>query len=131
MPSSFTSPLLVEITQKEQHGRGVAKLIKQFDYAVGSLESPITVVTVPEGFETDFMSVPWYLRVFVTVFDRKAKASVLHDYLLVSGAPLKIANSVFREALMVLGSSKFEASVLWLAVHLYTHIKVFFGGKFT
>lgn len=55
--SSFTKPLLVEITQTELAGRTLARLMADFEYHVGELKSG-DVVKVRKHFETDFASVP-------------------------------------------------------------------------
>jgi hypothetical protein len=55
--SSFTSELDVRITQKKRDGRALAELLTAFTYEVGDLGSG-DVITVPQGYVTDFASCP-------------------------------------------------------------------------
>jgi hypothetical protein len=111
--SSFTSPLIVEVQQKERKCRGLATLVQPFSYY-----DEINVITVPAGYETDFTSVPLLARWFVSNFDRTAKAAVLHDWMLDSGYDRKYADNTFRKALMILDVPKWKANILWVAVRM-------------
>jgi hypothetical protein len=122
--SSFTSPLLVEILQRENRiGRGLARLIKPFTYHVGFIGSGHEI-TVPADFVTDFASVPRLVAPFISPLSLCAKAAVLHDYLLYIGTNQHEAADIFLEAMTVLGVSKFKRTIMWLAVKYWPWIRV-------
>ena len=55
-------------------------LLEPLIYHVVSPDSQ-EIVEVPEGFRTDFASVPWFGRWFISTWERTARSAVLHDYL--------------------------------------------------
>nr|WP_070960936.1 DUF1353 domain-containing protein [Hyphomonas sp. Mor2] len=116
-------PLVVAILDKdlERNGRTTAVLVSGFDYEHEKMDGS---VFVPEGYVTDFASIPGALRVFVSPFGRHAKAAVLHDWLYAVGEPKKkrFADILFRRAMKELGVPFFSRSFMFLAVRL-------FGGK--
>lgn len=86
-------------------------------------------VRVPEGFLTDGATVPRAFWGFVPPTGKHGQAAILHDYLCeyltisVNGVDTKIsrkdADVIFKEALILLGVSKFKASLMYSAVSLY------------
>ena len=116
-------PLVVAILDREfeRHRRTTAVLVSEFEY-----EHPKTRerVRVPEGYVTDFASIPGLMRAVIQPFGRHAKAAVLHDWLYVVGEPKQreFADAVFRQAMKELGVPFFRRSVMYLSVRL-------FGGK--
>lgn len=113
--SSFTKDLIVRIEQGEWHGRGTFTVMEEFRYDVGYLGSGNTIV-IPEGFVSDGLSIPWFGRAFFPILGKGAKAGVLHDYLLWQGMEKIKAAAIFREALGVLGVSKFRRSLMYWSV---------------
>lgn len=92
-----------------------------FTYHVGDEYSQETI-TVPAGFETDLASVPrcaWH--VFPTD-DGYAQAAVLHDWLCHNRGKVerrysvRRASEIFREAMEVLGISRWRRAVMFRAV---------------
>lgn len=75
--STFTEPLV--ITQNKKHTRWVI-MNMSFGYEVGCEDSGYTV-KVPQGFETDFASIPWFARWLVKTWGRHTNAAVIHDFL--------------------------------------------------
>lgn len=75
------------------------------------------LVIVPIGFVTDFASVPrapFTYWLFGGVGD---EAAVVHDYLYSYGeVPRKVADAVYREALLAGGVSAWRAAAMWAAV---------------
>ena len=69
----------------------------------------IGMVIVPQGFETDFASVPRIPVVFTLWGDRAHREAVIHDYLYRRNSrpvvSIETANSVFLEAMECLGKS--------------------------
>ena len=63
--SSFTSGLKYEPTGTlSEFGIPQYKLLEGFSYAVGSLENPVAILTVPAGTITDFASIPWPINIW-------------------------------------------------------------------
>ncbi|MFD0362396.1 DUF1353 domain-containing protein [Nocardia sp. GCM10030253] len=79
---------------------------------------------VPEGFRTDFASVP---RVFVWLIPRYGaytKAAILHDYLHSSGVVGDAdADGIFRRALHEAGVSVPRRWMMWAAVRLGSRMR--------
>lgn len=125
--SSFTSPLLVLITQRERDGAGLAELVVPFRYYVGHKGSD-DVITVPAGFVTDFATIPRFARFIFSNFDRTAKACVVHDYLIRTGSrPRREVDAIFLESLEVLGVTRWKRYVMWSAVRIHGIIKGLFN----
>jgi hypothetical protein len=69
-----------EILNRAKDGRELVRLCEPLVWGVESPEGP-TFVTVPEGFESDFASMPWAARRMLPSFGPWARAAVLHDHL--------------------------------------------------
>ena len=54
---------------------------------------------IPEGFHTDFASVPRFLQPFLCERAIRSLPSVAHDFLYFQGTPKRIADAVFFELL--------------------------------
>lgn len=89
-----------------------------FDYAIGDLEQPSEVITVPAGFVFDGASVPLLLRFFVPMaHPNYLQAAALHDWMIKSKRHTRAeCDRVFREALGALGMPNFWRDVMFLAV---------------
>lgn len=132
--SSFTSDLIVRVTSKQIRGRSVFIIEREFEYAVGSLEYPTDIIRVPVGYETDFVSIPVWARLFINNVHR-AKAAVIHDRLLSAidagdtHYTPKEADRILREALGVLGAGVIERNLYYRAVRAYSMLKQLLGQK--
>jgi hypothetical protein len=77
-------------------------------------------IEVPQGFETDFASVPRIPLIYTLYGDRAHRESVLHDYLYridsVPPATYDEANQVFLEAMTVRGKSWFVRKCMYAGV---------------
>jgi len=74
--SSFSEPLLAEITQRDKRPITVAK---EFTYRVKDNQD--LPVTVEAGFKTDGATVPRPFTAFIPPLGRHGKAAILHDWL--------------------------------------------------
>jgi len=120
--SSFTKPLLVEITQTEEAGRTLARLLADFEYHIGELGSD-DVVKVKKGFKTDFASVPRVLWWLCPPLGRYGKATVVHDWGYERQDRLRGEyDMIFLEGMNVLGVPLWKRSLMYTAVRL-------FGGR--
>jgi hypothetical protein len=110
MISMFETPLKVAQVGKG-HWRLDADLVF-FSEAIG-------YVVVPEGFVTDFASVPRIPFAYMLTGGKASSASVIHDYLYsTQGVSRATADAVFYEAIRVEGHSRFTASLMWLGVRV-------------
>jgi len=113
MHSKFYSELYVEIL----NGGRKRKLVKKLIYYSKSLNQ---MVAVPEGFITDFASVP---RIFWNILPpsgKYTKAAVLHDYFYQTHlVDKKTADIIFKEAMECLGVSKFKIWCMYNAVKFF------------
>ena len=76
-------------------------------------------ITVPEGFSTDFASVPRVPFVYLLYANRGRKAAVVHDYLYRTGSAVRsVCDAVFREALIADGESLPVAWAMWAGVRI-------------
>ena len=75
-------------------------------------------VTVPEGFVTDFASVPRIPVAFLLTGDSSHEAAVVHDWLYSTREfDRATADAVFREACLIAGP-KWRAWAMWIGVRI-------------
>lgn len=112
--SSFTDILIVEKTNK-----GFWKTHREFGYYVGE-EGSSDLITVPEGFLTDFASVPRPFWILFPPDGQYTQAAVLHDFLYSTQLrPRKEADNIFLEAMEVLGVPLIKRRIMWRAVRMF------------
>lgn len=117
MPSQFTKSLIVQ-----KIGDRTWKLYTPFEYHIGE-EGSDERIEVPEGFKTDFASVP---RAFWWLFPpdgRYTNAAIIHDYLYYTKGfgrySRKQADLIFLEAMKVLGVPYLQRKTIYRAVRLF------------
>ena len=77
------------------------------------------MITVPEGFMTDFASVPRGFRWFITGHDETRKPAVLHDYLYsLSAGKRRDADLSFREAMRDTNTPVWKRELAYGAVRI-------------
>jgi len=74
--------------------------------------------TVPEGFETDFASVPRLPFIYWLFGGVADEAATLHDYLYTGVVSRKDADAIFREAIAVCGTQGWRGTAMWLGVRI-------------
>ena len=125
MSSSFKTPLIVSPMPDGRNWR----LFKSFIYHISSKYSQ-DCVTVPEGFITDFASIPWLFWTFLPYWGKYGKAAVVHDYLYQTHVfdtseftcdvlDRKRADDIFYEAMLVGGTKPWKAKIMYKAVRLF------------
>lgn len=129
MTSSFKTPLIVTPMPDGRRWR----LFKSFTYHIHSKYSQ-DYIRVPEGFITDFASIPWLFWTFLPAWGKYGKAAVIHDCLYQNGGiehPVsrgcswikiitrKEADTIFYEAMLVSGTKPWKAKVMYRAVRLF------------
>lgn len=105
-----------------KRGRTLAVVTRAYTYyhEVKGIE---IVVTVPEGFVTDFASIPGPAQILIQPFGRHAPAAVLHDFLYALGQKKAraYADRLFLHAMRESGVPFLRRSVMFRMVR-------FFGG---
>lgn len=92
------------------------RLLREFTFVSKTLKGS---VTVPRGFECDGRSSPWIIWNIVPPVGPAIGPAIIHDWLYKSGAfSRKKADMVFREALIVMGFSKFRAWINYRVLRL-------------
>jgi hypothetical protein len=113
--SKFLTELETSLLDNDRTWELDAELIYQSDLLS-------TVITVPNGFQTDFASVP-RVPIAYGLFGGKAhREAVIHDYLYrIDSKPVatrKQADDVFYEAMKLRGKSWFVRWCMWSGVRL-------------
>ena len=91
---------------------------KEFGYDIGA-EGSGNTIDVPNGFMTDFASVPRPLWVFLPRWGKYGNAAVIHDYCYwTQTRSRKESDRIFQEAMVVLGVSAFTRFLMYWAVRL-------------
>ena len=79
----------------------------------------VGLITVPEGFCTDFGSVPAPLRLKFPPWSTAGPGYIIHDWLYFSALSNRAqADSVLRECMDVLGVDKMDAAEIYLGVRI-------------
>lgn len=113
MKVKFLTPLSVERISPSE-GEPGWKVTKPFEVEVDSL-----TIVVPQGFFTDFASVPRLPLAYYLAGGRGIKASVIHDYLYETGLkPKDVADNVFLAGLLEEGEPHEVAYAMYAAVSL-------------
>jgi len=114
MPTQFTTPLRAELI-----GRNLWRVLEPFEYYVGSLDSN-DIITVEEGFVTNFASVPRVFWPILSPVDSHGKAGVVHDYCYYKGLyTRKRSDEIFLEGLRVLDTPEWKALSMYQAVRAF------------
>ena len=80
--------------------------------------------TIPEGFVTDFASVPRCLWSIIPPMGRYGKAALLHDYLYaVKTTSRAEADRIFLKAMFMMGTAKWKAYLMYAAVRLFGWVR--------
>lgn len=116
MSGKFLTPLRVE---EVDEFAGTWRLLAPLTYDSDVLGDS---VTVPEGFVTDFASVPRVLGLYDLEGGRCNKAAVIHDYLYTAGSAGLLpvdrvtADGVLAEAILASGYGMATATIFYAAV---------------
>ena len=117
--SAFTKPLILKFLKKAVDGAWF-ELHEEFSFYYNETDS-VTTFTIPEGFKTDFASIPKAFRMILSPIGLHGKAAVLHDYLCEYGyLTRKRADEIFLEAMKVLGVGWLRRSVMYRSVRIYS-----------
>ena len=111
--SQFTTPCRVEVI-----GKNLFRLIEPFEYHVGCYPSE-EIIRVPNGFVTNFASIPRLIWPIISPIDSHGKAAVLHDWLYDTGEyPRLRCEEIFKEAMEVLNVPEWQIFCIYNSVYL-------------
>lgn len=74
---------------------------------------------VPQGFETDFASVPRLPFAYLLAGNTSHEAAVIHDWMYADGFKRPYADQVFRAALQTEGVADWRRWSMWVAVRIF------------
>lgn len=120
--SSFTDPLQIQQVDNDETRW---KIIGPFRYwtkgwHIGDENNPEECIVVPVGFVTDFASVPKLFWNILPPTGRYGKAAIVHDFLYFTAIVNKDdADSIFLEAMKVLGVAWATRQAMYYAVHWF------------
>ena len=80
------------------------------------------IINVPEGFFTDFASIPWLFRWFIPKWGKYGEASVIHDWLYWNQSDDFDRNKsdwIFKEAMGFSNVNRFKKFIIYQAVHIF------------
>ena len=90
----------------------------------------VGMVIIPEGFVTEFASIPRIFRAIHPVNGKHRKAAVVHDYLCRDKTTTKkTADHVFNEAMKVCNVAGWRRRQMYFAVRIGGILRGMFGGK--
>jgi hypothetical protein len=100
-------------------GRGLWRLEEPMIYHVGC-EDSTDVIDVPDGFVTDFASIPRAFWSLLPPAGEYAPAAIIHDWLCrVQTRTKKEADQIFEEAMQVLGVPWMTRKTMYFAVRWF------------
>jgi hypothetical protein len=101
---------------------GKFELISDYIYQIENY-----VIRVPQGFVTDYASIPRIFRPIVLPYGKHSGASVVHDYLYSKDCDLDIerkkADKIFLEILKEEGVNPILARLMYVAVRIFGKIR--------
>lgn len=113
------------LAEMEKQGRTLAVVTRPYAYMHEVYDQQV-IVNVPQGFVTDFASIPKPLQILIPPFGRHAPAAVLHDYLYAIGQKKArpLADRLFLHAMREAGVPAFRRSLM------YRMVRMFGGGGY-
>lgn len=122
----ITGAFVVEELPTTRQGRVEVVLKVAIEYHVGSPESG-EVIIVPEGFVTDFASIPRGLWNIFPPLGPWARAAIVHDYLystagLYGRYTRKRCDDIFVEIMKILKVAAWKRTCMYYAVRAFGHL---------
>lgn len=122
----ITALAIILIPEENRQNRRIAALAANFGFVAHLSSRKKIAVAVPEGYVTDFASIPGFAQWMISPFGRHSEAAVVHDWLYTLGDKgdekgRKLADRTFRRALNLVGVGWVRRSIMYRAVR--------WGGK--
>jgi hypothetical protein len=133
MTARMTGGWRFEILNRAKDGREMVRLQEPLMWGVESPDGP-TFVIVPEGFVSDFASMPWAVRQLLPSFGPWARAAVLHDYLYATQGQngrftRRQADAMLREAMAATAQDREDREpAAWKRAAIYRAVRAFGAG---
>jgi hypothetical protein len=119
----FVSALAITLIPKELKAgsRRIVAVSQPFGFVCTLRKGERFAVITPQGYVTDFASIPKLAQGFISPFGKHAEAAVIHDWLYTLGKPgdghgRRRADKTFRIALRLLDVGFFTRWLMYLAV---------------
>jgi hypothetical protein len=120
MSTSFRRPLILKFLDTDDPK--CFELYEEFEYKIGN--DPDNIIYIPEGFRTDFGSVPSIFQPIIKPVGKHGKACLVHDFLCIHGKEYGItrkeADELFLEAMEALEVGWLKRHTMYRAVRLYS-----------
>jgi hypothetical protein len=114
----FDAPLQVQLTGEMKEGRPVWITLRPITLTCW-LDDERREITAPEGFQTDFASVPRAFWRFAPPGGPYAAAAVIHDWLYIRKIGTRPqADAIFLEGMKAAGVGWFQRSLIYRAVRI-------------
>ncbi len=122
----ITALAIILIPEENRQNRRIAALAANFGFVAYLSKRKKIAVVVPEGYVTDFASIPGFAQGIISPFGRHSEAAVVHDWLYTLGTPgdetgRRLADRTFRRALHLVGVGFVRRYIMYAAVRM--------GGK--
>lgn len=119
----ITALAIILIPEENRQSRRIAALAANFGFVAHLSRRRKIAVAVPEGYVTDFASIPGLVQWLIQPFGRHSEAAVVHDWLYTLGTPgdakgRHLADRTFRRALHLVGVGFLRRWIMYLAVRM-------------
>jgi Protein of unknown function (DUF1353) len=119
----ITSLAIILIPDENRQNRRVAALAATFGFVAHLSKRRKIAVAAPQGYVTDFASIPGFAQWMISPFGKHSEAAVVHDWLYTLGTKgdkkgRKLADVTFKKALKLVGVGWFRRNVMYLAVRV-------------
>lgn len=117
----ITALSIVLIPDENRQNRRVAALSATFGFVAHLSRRKKIAVAVPQGYVTDFASIPAFAQWMISPFGKHSEAAVVHDWLYTLGDKgdkkgRRLADLTFKRALKIVGVGPFRRNIMYLAV---------------
>lgn len=119
----ITSLAIILIPDENRQNRRVAALAATFGFVAHLSKRRKIAVAAPQGYVTDFASIPGFAQWMISPFGKHSEAAVVHDWLYTLGTKgdkkgRKLADVTFKKALKLVGVGWFRRNIMYLAVRV-------------
>lgn len=119
----ITSLAIILIPDENRQNRRVAALAATFGFVAHLSKRKKIAVAAPQGYVTDFASIPGFAQWMISPFGKHSEAAVVHDWLYTLGTKgdrkgRKLADRTFKRALKIVGVGWFRRNIMYLAVRI-------------
>jgi hypothetical protein len=119
----ITALSIILIPDENRENRRVAALAATFGFVAQLSNRKKIAVAVPQGYVTDFASIPGFVQWLISPFGKHSEAAVVHDWLYTLGDKKdkkgrRLADLTFKRALKIVGVGWFRRNIMYLAVRV-------------